>query len=533
MPTVTVVGSGASGVHFAQTALEMGYDVTMVDVGFAGERPVLPEASFDGLKDRLDDPAGYFLGPRFEGVVLPTDDAEYYGFPPGKAFVFRAPEGFRSTADGFAPLFSFARGGLAEAWTGGAYPLHDDDLRAFPWGHAELAPWYGEVARRIGVSGAADDLARFLPVHEHLEEPPRLDRHSALLLERYARHREALNAAGVFMGRTRVATLTRAREDRGACTYLGRCLFGCPVDALYTPALTLRRLLADPRFSYVGGTMAESFRTGPGRRITALVVRPAGGGERRELPVDHLVLAAGTLASATILLRAVYEETGRIERLAGLMDNRQVLMPFGNLRLVGRSWEPESYQYHEVGLGLTGDDPADYVHGQVTTLKTALMHPIIHRLPFDLRVSARLARMTHAALGVVNANFSDTRREDNFVTLAGEGDAMRLAMRYAPPAGEAQRVGRALARIRRLLWTLGCVVPPGMTHVRPMGASVHYAGTLPMSRERRPWSTTPDAQSQDFENLWLADGSSFPFLPAKNLTFTLMANAVRVARKAL
>ena len=32
--------------------------------------------------------------------------------------------------------------------------------------------------------------------------------------------------------------------------------------------------------------------------------------------------------------------------------------------------------------------------------------------------------------------------------------------------------------------------------------------------------------------VWLADGATFPFLPAKNITFTLMANAVRVAQAA-
>jgi choline dehydrogenase-like flavoprotein len=34
------------------------------------------------------------------------------------------------------------------------------------------------------------------------------------------------------------------------------------------------------------------------------------------------------------------------------------------------------------------------------------------------------------------------------------------------------------------------------------------------------------------ENLVIADGASFPSLPAKNLTFSLMANAVRVAERA-
>jgi choline dehydrogenase-like flavoprotein len=62
-----------------------------------------------------------------------------------------------------------------------------------------------------------------------------------------------------------------------------------------------------------------------------------------------------------------------------------------------------------------------------------------------------------------------------------------------------------------------------------MGASVHYAGTIPMTRENSAWTATPEGRSRDFENLFLADGTTFPFLPAKNLTFTLMANASRIA----
>jgi choline dehydrogenase-like flavoprotein len=38
-----------------------------------------------------------------------------------------------------------------------------------------------------------------------------------------------------------------------------------------------------------------------------------------------------------------------------------------------------------------------------------------------------------------------------------------------------------------------------------------------------------NGRSRDFPNLCIADGAGFPFLPAKNLTFTLMANAARIA----
>ena len=89
----------------------------------------------------------------------------------------------------------------------------------------------------------------------------------------------------------------------------------------------------------------------------------------------------------------------------------------------------------------------------------------------------------------------------------------------------------ALRSVRKALSRLGCIVPPGMAHVRPMGASVHYAGTVPMSAQPRPLSTSPDGESHDLRGLYFADGSTFPFLPAKNLTFTLMANAERIARR--
>ena len=45
MTPVTVVGSGASAVHFARTALDKGREVVMLDVGRQRPEPVMPEAS--------------------------------------------------------------------------------------------------------------------------------------------------------------------------------------------------------------------------------------------------------------------------------------------------------------------------------------------------------------------------------------------------------------------------------------------------------------------------------------------------------
>jgi choline dehydrogenase-like flavoprotein len=499
-------------------------------VGRPRAEPVLPEATLNGLKERLPDPAAYFLGHDFEGVLLPGKKGEYYGIPPSKAHALEGPDGYAFEADGFAPLFSLAQGGLAEVWTGGCYPFDEADLRAFPFGYAGLAPHYAEVARRIGITGVADDLAAYLPVHDGLQAPLRLDPQATRLLERYRRRGERLARLGCRVGRARVAVLSTVHEGRGACRYLGRCLWGCPENALYTPLATLQICLRHPAFRYLEGREALHFEATEGGRITALVSRCRSDGSLERHPLDRLVLAAGTLGSARILLESLRQAGQRDPVLSGLMDNRQVLLPFLHWRSVGQPFPDESYQYHQLALALDAPDPADRVLGLITTLKTCLVHPIAQSVPLHLRAALDVTRAAHAGLGILNVNFRDTRRPGNQVGLVPGATSPRLRIRYAPDPEEASWLRPALARVRRALRALGCLVPPGFAYVRPMGASAHYAGLVPLAREGGTGTATPEGRSRDFENLWLADGITFPFLPAKNLTFTLMANAVRVAR---
>jgi choline dehydrogenase-like flavoprotein len=504
----------------------------MLDVGRHGADPVSPTATMTGLKDTLADPAGYFLGPGFEGVLLPSDAGEYYGIPPSKDYVFDPVPDFRYSSSGFSPLFSFAQGGLAQAWTGGCYPFNAEEIKDFPFGHGDLAPHYDEVARRIGITGADDDLARFMPLHDHLLPPLRLDQHSDRLLRMYEKRRARINGLGAYIGRTRVATLSQSLGSRQPCNYLGRCLWGCPHGALYTPLHTLQECRQFPEFEYIPGVEVTHFRIGAGSRAVSVVARGIADGRQYEFSVERLALAAGALLSTRIFLASVLRHTGERIRLRGLMDNRQILVPFVNLGMIGRTFAPESYQYHLLGMGLEEPSPREYVHAQITTFKTALTHPIVQKLPFDLATSNWVMRATHAALGVVNVNFHDTRRDENYVELADDDEQPRLRMHYQPPSGEHTRIADTLRRVRRVLLSLGCIVPPGMAHVRPMGASVHYAGTIPMTRVAGPFTATEHGQSRDFENVFLVDGATFPFLPAKNVTFTLMANAVRIARAA-
>ncbi|MGH9935782.1 MAG: GMC oxidoreductase [Blastocatellia bacterium] len=543
MSKVVIIGSGASGVHFALSLLGKGYEVVMLDVGRSKPPVINPEDNFNELKTNLSDPAEYFLGSKFEAVVHPGSEGEYYGFPPHKSYIFSQPDAFKWEARGFAPLLSFAQGGLAETWTGGVYPLNAAELREFPFDFEEIAPCYDEVARRIGVSGAIDDLARFYPVHDHLLEPLRLDRHSQLLLEAYEKHKRFLNQElKCFFGRSRVAALSRDAHGRKGCAYTGRCLWGCPTGAFYTPSLTLDECRRYPNFTYLPGMLVSHFKFNSQGRVTSVVTKslgPLDGTGSWEFEADRFALAAGTLSSSKIFMDSIWKTTGEVIKLTGLMDNRQILIPFINPRMIGEQYDPLSYQYHQVAIGIMGgieggvEGRGEYFHGLITTLKTALVHPIVQNIPLDLRTALAVFRNLRAGLGVVNLNFPDYRRESSFVTLQTDDRTgqSKLQINYAPSDNEPETLRRTVKTVKKALWKLGCFAPPGMMHVRPMGASVHYAGTIPMSKTRSRHTASANGQSHDFENLYFADGTTFPALPAKNLTFALMANAVRVAEQ--
>jgi choline dehydrogenase-like flavoprotein len=213
------------------------------------------------------------------------------------------------------------------------------------------------------------------------------------------------------------------------------------------------------------------------------------------------------------------------------MDNRQLLMPFINLKMIGKLYNPDTYQYHQLAFNIESDKPEENVHCLVTTLKSAMVHPIVQNTPLDLRNSLFIFRHIRAALGLVNINFHDTRRETNYLTLDMDKNISEpiLYIKYVPNVEEQALIKHTIKTVKHILRRLKCIVPPRMIHVRPMGASVHYAGTIPMTKERRAFATSEYCQSHDFENLYIVDGSTFPFLPAKNITFTLMANAIRVA----
>jgi len=62
------------------------------------------------------------------------------------------------------------------------------------------------------------------------------------------------------------------------------------------------------------------------------------------------------------------------------------------------------------------------------------------------------------------------------------------------------------------------------------GSSIHYGGSLPFSSNDSVGKSYKSGRLYGTSNVYTVDGSSFKYLPAKGITFSIMANADRVAK---
>ena len=110
----------------------------------------------------------------------------------------------------------------------------------------------------------------------------------------------------------------------------------------------------------------------------------------------------------------------------------------------------------------------------------------------------------------------------------GVDHAGRVHVNYDPiTPGTAER---ALLRAFRKIGYFG--LRRFVKYAQP-GQSIHYAGPLPM-RERPEKAYETDRYGRLFgsKRVFIGDSATFPELPAKNLTLTIMANALRIGEVA-
>lgn len=514
---VIIVGSGAGGTFAAYQLRKK--NVLMLDVGYTAPAHVSPTGELYQARGKQD-LFEYLIGAEFESA---SNLHQAYLSPKLKApllrYITKTPNGESLEQQGTQFLMSFAQGGFACGWGGGAYEYQDRDLAAFPIRAADLKVAYEKITDRIGISGELDDLQYYYGSTANLQPGPQLNKLAASTLKRYQKHRDYFLKQNVRFGRGRIAILTRPLGNREAHGYNNWEFFVPNQPSLYNPSFTLKELINDGRVDYRSGYLVKRFKPGPASVLVTAVNLKTG--KEEEFKARKCILAAGTLNTAKIVLASRADTTTKLP----ILDNATTFLPFVRLASIGQPLDTSGYPGGPQMFLYDGPLYPEPIHATFYSVVGPLRCDFLGDFPLSMKGNLTAVKYLLPALAVVQIFYPDDPASSNYLRLQENG-CLEIRYRVAFERGRLER--HLIAVLRKL----GLFSHLSLCRFSVGGSGIHYAGSLPMKEHpSTPYETDCFCRLHGAENVVIADAATFPRLPTKNHTLTIMANAMRVADK--
>ncbi|MEU4872419.1 GMC family oxidoreductase [Streptomyces sp. NPDC021608] len=509
---VIVIGSGAGGGTLAHRLAPTGKRVLILERGgylprerdnwdstavFVKGKYRAPEFWYDRHGNRFAPEVNYYVG----------GNTKFYG-----AALFRLrPEDF------------------------GALRHHDGVSPAWPIRYEDLEPYYTEAEHLYLVHGRHGEDPTAGPAgaqyaYPPVEHEPRIQQLS-----------DDLGKAGLHPFHLPIG-VDLAQDEHGRAAHDSVCIrcdrvdgFPCPLGAKSdAQVICVDPALRHDNVTMVTGAHVRRLRTDPTGRTVTRVVAELGDGTTEEFAADIVVLAAGAVNSAVLLLRSADDR-----HPGGLANSSDVVgrhyMRHNNLALMAVSKEPnptrfqktlalndwylgaDDWDYPLGGVQMLGKSDADQIHGEAPRWAGAVMPD----MPFEV--------LAHHAVDFWLCG-EDLPLPGNRVTLDRD-DGVHLALDEKNNIAGLKRLQH---KLRGMLGQLGMHEHHLLDHSiylhkgMPIGATAHQAGTVRFGDDPRSSALDVHCKAHDVDNLYVVDTSFFPSIGAVNPSLTAIANALRV-----
>lgn len=519
MTHVMIIGSGPSGVAAALQLARRGLKPLILDVGYEpGEAiPRIEGGLYENRQRR--DVFDFHIGSDFRGLsnLLGRGYVPVKLLAPNMSFVTQDAEQLSPIdAEGYSAVQSFSRGGLGNLWGAGLYRFTSRDLEGFPIKAADLEPYLDELTCEIGISGADDDLTPFFGSPARLQKALALSHNVQTLYKNYQRLKPAFRKKGMYLGAPRLGVLSEPYRGRPAYGYTN-LEFWQESPSIYSPRLTLDRLIEQGQAEYEKGILAESFSEESG----GVCIRVLRLRDRQpfEFHARKLILAAGAINTSRIVLKSFQDHNTKLR----LLENPAFQIPFLLPRSIGRALETRSFGLTQLNLVWEHRGLNQLLQGSIIEPTSPLRAEFFAHFPFSAAANLTMVKYLLPALIVLQLFFPSSPEQGMAELSLQENGRLKIV-------GVPNTIPRETMKdLFRLFARLGAWSHPKLLVCPPSGHSIHYAGTLPMTEKPGPYTCDVRGKLFSTRNVFVADAANFPSLPAKNMSLSMMANAMRIA----
>jgi choline dehydrogenase-like flavoprotein len=331
MKRIAIVGSGIVGTALACRLVEAGHRVDVFESG-----PDIPYPHTPQYEDEV----------LYKSTVPPPPETDRAQLP-------ERPAGISQTGDYGGDIGGervMCVGGQATRWFGISPRFVPASFRSktlhgyaddWPITYDDLEPYYGAAEKRLAISGSSTDNPFAAPRSTGFPLPPFEPAHKDVELAR------RLKARGIVVHTTPQARTRLAIDGRPACENFGVCQT-CPTGARYSPNHHLRLAEATGRLTVHANAHVRRILM-KGKRATGLVYHKDHAAASSEHPADIVIIAAGGLESARLLLLSEADgpHSNGIGNVSGLVGRNLIFhhvwrahMEFAEKMMAGGSGPP-------------------------------------------------------------------------------------------------------------------------------------------------------------------------------------------------
>lgn len=508
-----VVGTGMGGATLGHALAKAGKRVLFVEKGRA---PFRHQDTLRGAYPELS---------------FPVPEAPTTRHAATLARAGRCNEELRDGQRSFVPLMGFGTGGSSALYgmamerffpsdfePGKRYSDNPDTSAPASWpiGYRDMAPWYDQAEALYRVHGSRDPLR---PSSPELLPPPPLSPCNAELYAHF--QSRGLHPYQLPM----------------ACDYVSQCeccqgylcARECKNDA--------GRICLEPALRDFGATLLDECEVlsleADAERVTGVVCRHRG--QPLKLHADVVVLAAGALATPTLLLRSASRLWPQgLANTSGLVGRN--LMRHGIDLYLVFTRENQDRRRKEIGLS----DFYDSDDGKLGTLQSFGVLPPASMLAATLAKDIRDAMPWAAAL----AGLARPLLRPVLSRVFGRGVLLAAIMEDLPYAENRVMPGPPLhveyrlhahdkARLRTFRRNIADALKPFrsicLRQAEKNSMLAHACGTCRFGEDAATSVLDPDNRAHGVRNLYVVDASFFPSSGGTNPALTIAANALRVA----
>lgn len=513
-PDVVVVGCGAGGAVVAKELAEAGLSVVVLE---AGRR-------YEPYNDYLTDRTDFEIGGK--DVFDPADERrDLYTTSVTEGFSYHRVKGIGGSTLHYA--------GMSPRFHESDFRVHSEDGVAddWPFGYAELEPYYTRVEYELGISGP-DGANPFEPPRSRpYPNPPHPFNLASQAIKRGA------DKLGLHMVREPLALPSREWQGRPACVGAGTCQLGCLISAKSSMDVTYaRKAEATGKVDIRTECMATEIEMSAQGRASAVVYLD-GDRRRQRVQARAVVLAGNAVETPRLLLM---NASGRFPD--GLANSSGLVGRNFTEHLAVFAWGQFQERIDPWRGTPTGGMIQDYyatrpgsgfVRGWTALVSSNSHWPltVARRLPgwgAAHKKSVAEAFGHYVCLTSIGEQLPDERNRVELDPVLTDNLGLPVPRLVNHPRENDKAMIRAIKQnIETLLTAAGATKTWGNEHFP--GMSSHYFGTCRMGRNPAESVVDPWGRAHDISNLFIADGSVFVTGGAVNPALTISALALRTS----